>query len=321
MAERRYDPQNAYLTSAFERATVDDTVSRMLGGVASQHTTHQELSFGGSGGPCEGCGKPILTSEFRQADNKRWHTTCFNRDVQCAACRRPAIGEVVDALNKHWHRDCWACTHCKTKLVSGYIERNGDPYCSKCGNNPACIRPTTTQAKQAAEKVAQERMAAKQEVYQNIQQGKSACAACGNIITDLTGVEYAGQMYHAQCFVCSSCNRAIGVQEGFSFGASGPVCRGCSQASSGGNFCVLCGKPLQGKYLNGPSGKMHPGCFVCTGCKGSLAGGYVDRGGAPYCPGCASKGAPASALSKGAVGAQHQRGFTIDPRTGQKKYT
>jgi hypothetical protein len=99
-------------------------------------------------------------------------------------------------------------------------------------------------------------------------------------------------------------------------------------------------------------GKVHSTCFVCTGCNGPLgktnrffeetkrkkkrnlillfillfspsthiflAGGYLDRGGQPYCTACANKGPKVTTTT--VTTGQRQQGFVIDPRTGQKRY-
>jgi hypothetical protein len=74
------------------------------------------------------------------------------------------------------------------------------------------------------QKAAEERKRQEQQIYQNIQQGKSTCACCGQIIADINAVNYLGQLYHEYCFACSSCGEGIEPLQGYQTGPNGPVC-------------------------------------------------------------------------------------------------
>lgn len=50
----------------------------------------------------------------------------------CAACKKPILGKVLDALNRQWHPEHFACAVCDVELGSiTYYESNGKPYCEK----------------------------------------------------------------------------------------------------------------------------------------------------------------------------------------------
>ena len=50
----------------------------------------------------------------------------------CAACNKPILAKVVDALGKQWHPEHFTCVSCDTELGHvTYYESNGRPYCEK----------------------------------------------------------------------------------------------------------------------------------------------------------------------------------------------
>lgn len=51
----------------------------------------------------------------------------------CAACKKPILGKVLDAMNRQWHPEHFSCASCEMELGSAtYYESNGRPYCEKC---------------------------------------------------------------------------------------------------------------------------------------------------------------------------------------------
>ena len=50
----------------------------------------------------------------------------------CAACKKPILGKVLDALGRQWHPEHFTCASCETELSNAtYYESNGRPYCEK----------------------------------------------------------------------------------------------------------------------------------------------------------------------------------------------
>ena len=198
------------------------------------------------------------------------------------------------------------CVGCGKQITSNYIEKGGRPYCGD-----ACAGPSTASTAKAtfvspSAESQQQRKAQEKEIYQNIQAGKSKCGGCGNVISDLSAVEYKGVMFHEYCFACSKCGQQIGSVVGFATTPSGPVCNrlhhlllllcvksndetrvtlkfsithkrphlcySCA-GNQGTSLCIKCKGKITGKYLNAPGGggKIHPQCFVCASCKGDLS--------------------------------------------------
>jgi len=50
----------------------------------------------------------------------------------CHRCRKPLVGEYVQALDADWHPDCWRCEACGKPLQGAFVPEAGLPY------HPAC---------------------------------------------------------------------------------------------------------------------------------------------------------------------------------------
>ncbi len=50
----------------------------------------------------------------------------------CAACKKPILAKVLDALGRQWHPEHFTCALCEEELSNAtYYESNGRPYCEK----------------------------------------------------------------------------------------------------------------------------------------------------------------------------------------------
>lgn len=50
----------------------------------------------------------------------------------CAACKKPILTKVLDALGRQWHPEHFTCASCEMELSNTtYYESNGRPYCEK----------------------------------------------------------------------------------------------------------------------------------------------------------------------------------------------
>jgi paxillin len=142
-------------------------------------------------------------------------------------------------------------------------------------------------------------------------------------------VNWKGSVFHDFCLVCSKCQGDLddGVKEvdGLpcckkcgKFSLSNSLFAGGSTANSG--FCAGCGKKLTASFVNALGSKWHKECFVCTSCKTNFSGGYAVVNDLPYCAPCSQKvssKAPSTSVNVG----ERKQGFTVDPKTGQKKFT
>jgi len=52
---------------------------------------------------------------------------------QCSRCKKAILGQVVTALGKTWHPECFSCFQCRKPLSStSFFEKDSSPYCEKC---------------------------------------------------------------------------------------------------------------------------------------------------------------------------------------------
>ena len=52
----------------------------------------------------------------------------------CAACNKPILTKVINALGYQWHKEHFVCAHEQCGIELGnttYYESNGKPYCEK----------------------------------------------------------------------------------------------------------------------------------------------------------------------------------------------
>jgi hypothetical protein len=269
---------------------------------------------------CAGCGKAIIGVFALAVDGTKWHQQCINQDFPCARCHKPIFIDVIDAINQKWHKDCWTCCRCNVKLGTDpqdYMHYSEHPYCKTCGCQPDVLQKITLKRGEATTSTTTSisRKAEEQAIFDNIQKGKETCRVCGNVIASYEAIEFNNGLYHPDCFHCASCGSIIEAGSGYAKRGDNAVCAKCAKQVAA---CVGCKKPLSGQYLVGPDGKYHADCFKCASCNQSLKSGFVEKNGKGVCPGCGSK--PQASVKSTAGTTQKVGGFTIDPRTGQKKY-
>lgn len=66
---------------------------------------------------------------------------CAERGFTHASRASSRFTQALSALDQSWHPACFTCCRCNTPLADRFVERNGDPYCTKCGHEPDVIRP------------------------------------------------------------------------------------------------------------------------------------------------------------------------------------
>jgi len=204
---------------------------------------------------CDDCKKP-LTGQYVETGGKKYHENCFKQvSAKCCSCNGVLEGGVIKALGKTWHEKCFRCTGCKGELPGNFVEKEGNPYCSKCmskdlGTQQKSINPS----------------------------GKIFCAECGKLIAG-EAVTVRDSTFHSDCFICNKCktplaNKPCSEVEGVFY------CAQCSASSGkGGSFCAGCGKVLIGKYIGAMGTNWHRECFVCTTCKKQFQGGFSEKNG------------------------------------------
>jgi len=343
----RDDPQWRYLSSAFKTGQVDSNLKRMIGEEVDQKL--QNCAQCGTqikgGYPydgkiycydhyaqfatlCAGCNQPIM-GEYVNSKGKKLHKQCISDDMRCNRCSQPIFGEVMQALNKNWHPKCFTCRRCEKPVTDKFIVRKEEPFCNTCNDlitkedqekKQFYARQVSEKQPQSADVTAKnqqimEENRAKQAAARNIEKGKIGCAACGKVVgTHEQAINVQGAVYHSYCFGCSSCGAAL---EGASKLKDGKPYCDAWYTKNFSKSCSGCGQLLSGKFVSAFGKDFHSQCFACCVCSNPISGPFADQGGKPVCQSCASKN---RAAPTAVVTGQRMQGFTVDPKTGEKKY-
>jgi len=103
--------------SKFEPSSSEATYSKPNKGVQKQKSAVDDLNS-------------MLGS--LQQDMTQRHGVDTAAKGLCAACSKPILAKMVNALGKQWHPEHFTCTSCDVELgQSTYYESNGRPYCEK----------------------------------------------------------------------------------------------------------------------------------------------------------------------------------------------
>jgi len=181
---------------------------------------------------CGKCGLTITGSHI-DAKGKLYHLECVGGDT-CAKCGKPVnTGQVsVQAADRIWHTECFACARCSKQLKDTFVRREGEIWCrecytaelvcDKCGQTLGGQYITTKNKKYHADcfVCSQCRSSLGTDYYDVDGQFQcekcynttiGACETCGK---GLTGqyVKCLGKMYHENCFSCKTCNGSLGEE-------------------------------------------------------------------------------------------------------------
>jgi len=231
----------------------------------------------------------------------------------CAQCRKPILGEVIQALGKTFHPEHFACGNCQNPLgTANFYEQDGQPHCERCYQELFCAR-----CAHCDEAIVDRCVTAigkkwhidhfictqclgpfpngsfferdQKPFCENCFYGAFAprCASCNQSIRGEC-VNALGQQWHPEHFVCQYCQKSFGGGSFFEFGGK-PYCEQHYHQQTG-SLCSGCGKAITGKCVNALDKKWHPEHFVCAFCMNPLAGGsFSENAGKAYCRDCHGK--------------------------------
>ena len=253
---------------------------------------------------CKGCGISLSQGGFFSKDKDYYCATCYqaNFGTKCAKCNTFVEGEVVTALGKTYHQNCFKCAVCKKPFPTGervtFTGKNC--LCQCCANigttevdqNATTATATTSTAPSA--KMATEN--GKQS------QKEGSCAGCGQDLKDGQALMALDKQYHVWCFKCKACGELL---HGEYMGKDGaPYCEKDYQNLFGVK-CTYCFRFISGKVLQaGDNNHFHPTCARCTKCGDPFSDGeeMFLQGAAIWHPRCGP--GPDEALVNGS-GFQH----------------
>eukprot|EP00026_Physarum_polycephalum_P007425 Phypoly_transcript_07485.p1 GENE.Phypoly_transcript_07485~~Phypoly_transcript_07485.p1 ORF type:complete len:486 (+),score=54.91 Phypoly_transcript_07485:161-1618(+) len=231
----------------------------------------------------------------------------------CAHCRKPILGEVIQALNRTYHPEHFVCGNCQVPLgTSNFYEQDGVPNCERCYQELFCSRcahcdePITGKCVTALNR----KWHADHFICGQClgpfpggtffeKEGRPYCdncfhnafgARCAGCNQSIKGecINALGQQWHPEHFVCQYCQKSFGTGSFYEYGGK-PYCETHYHQQTG-SLCAGCGKAVTGRMINALDKKWHPEHFVCSFCMLPLAGGaFTENGGKAYCKECHGK--------------------------------
>uniref|UniRef100_A0A8U8B375 Actin-binding LIM protein 2 n=1 Tax=Geospiza parvula TaxID=87175 RepID=A0A8U8B375_GEOPR len=225
---------------------------------------------------CNTCGKPCK-GEVLRVQNKYFHIKCFvckacgcdlaqggffvrqgdyicTLDYQrlygtrCFSCDEFIEGEVVSALGKTYHPDCFVCAVCRLPFPAGdRVTFNGkECICQKCSLPPASSTGSFP--------------------VQNLRN----CGGCGSEIKNGQSLVALDKHWHLGCFKCNTCGKLLNAEYISKDGV--PYCETDYHAKFGIR-CDNCEKYITGRVLEAGEKHYHPTCARCVRCNQMFAEG------------------------------------------------
>jgi len=211
-------------------------------------------------------------------------TTLTTTGSACGSCGQAVTGEHIMALGKTWHPNHFTCAQCGLQLRGDFYEHDGKHSCKSCIESKfRCTK--------CGNAITGEYFIGNGKMLHPQCLDTFPCAKCGQSITtsDITALD---KHYHPDCFTCTGCNYKL--QGTFYARDNMPFCNNCANVSGGSGTnsrkCTSCGQIITGTYVNYENRDYHPGCFVCTSCRGILPHeSFYTVGGQPHCENCAKR--------------------------------
>ncbi|VTJ77825.1 Hypothetical predicted protein [Marmota monax] len=225
---------------------------------------------------CTTCGS-VCKGEVLRVQNKYFHIRCFvckacgcdlaeggffvrqgeyicSQDYQrlygtrCYSCDQFIEGEVVSALGKTYHPDCFVCAVCRLPFPPGdRVTFNGkECVCQKC-SLPTALSSSVHPS-----------------------QGLRSCGGCGSEIQNGQALVALDKHWHLGCFTCKACGKLLDAEYISKDGL--PYCETDYHAKFGIR-CDTCEKYITGRVLEAGQKHYHPSCALCIRCGQMFAEG------------------------------------------------
>nr|XP_020635604.1 actin-binding LIM protein 1 isoform X19 [Pogona vitticeps] len=190
---------------------------------------------------CKVCGCDLAQGGFFIKNGEYLCTVDYQRmyGTRCNGCGEFVEGEVVTALGKTYHPNCFACTVCKRPFPPGdRVTFNGrDCLCQMCA------QPMSSSPKELST--------------------SSNCAGCGRDIKNGQALLALDKQWHLGCFKCKACAKVLTGEYISKDGA--PYCEKDYQVLFGVK-CEACHQFITGKVLEAGDKHYHPSCARCSRC-------------------------------------------------------
>ncbi|KAK9968313.1 hypothetical protein ABG768_002644 [Culter alburnus] len=206
---------------------------------------------------CFYCREDLSGKKFVRKDEKQVCVRCFDKFCAntCTECRRPISTESKELHHKgrYWHSDCFRCAKCYKNLAKeSFTSKDDKILCGTCSSRVDAPR----------------------------------CHGCYKpILAGTENVEYKGNSWHDECFICYQCQKPIGSKS-FITKNNNIYCSPCHEKKFA-KQCACCKKPITTGGVNYQDQPWHSECFVCSSCRKPLAGtSFTSHEEKVYCVDC-----------------------------------
>ncbi|XP_055034920.1 actin-binding LIM protein 3 isoform X6 [Misgurnus anguillicaudatus] len=191
---------------------------------------------------CQVCGCDLAHSGFFQKGGEYICTADYQRlyGTKCDSCGDFISGEVVSALGRTYHPQCFVCSVCRKPFPIGdRVTFSGkDCVCQQCSlkmvNEPVKIH------------------------------GPSQCAGCKEEIKQGQSLLALEKQWHVSCFRCQTCGMVLTGEYISKDGI--PYCESDYHAQFGIK-CETCNRYISGRVLEAGGKHYHPTCARCARCQ------------------------------------------------------
>ncbi|XP_072868645.1 actin-binding LIM protein 2 isoform X12 [Chlorocebus sabaeus] len=199
---------------------------------------------------CKACGCDLAEGGFFVRQGEYICTLDYQRlyGTRCFSCDQFIEGEVVSALGKTYHPDCFVCAVCRLPFPPGdRVTFNGkECMCQKC-SLPVSVGSSA-----------------------HLSQGLRSCGGCGTEIKNGQALVALDKHWHLGCFKCKSCGKLLNAEYISKDGL--PYCEADYHAKFGIR-CDRCEKYITGRVLEAGEKHYHPSCALCVRCGQMFAEG------------------------------------------------
>ncbi|XP_014644338.1 PREDICTED: actin-binding LIM protein 2 isoform X10 [Ceratotherium simum simum] len=199
---------------------------------------------------CKACGCDLAEGGFFVRQGEYICTRDYQRlyGTRCFSCDQFIEGEVVSALGKTYHPDCFVCAVCRLPFPPGdRVTFNGkECVCQKCSlpaSGSSSAHPS---------------------------QGLWSCGGCGTEIKNGQSLVALDKHWHLGCFKCKTCGKQLNAEYISKDGL--PYCE-ADYHTEFGIRCDGCDKFITGHVLEAGEKHYHPSCALCVRCGRMFAEG------------------------------------------------
>ncbi|KAM5159159.1 actin-binding LIM protein 2 isoform 11-T11 [Callospermophilus lateralis] len=199
---------------------------------------------------CKACGCDLAEGGFFVRQGEYICSQDYQRlyGTRCYSCDQFIEGEVVSALGKTYHPDCFVCAVCRLPFPPGdRVTFNGkECVCQKC-SLPTALGSSV-----------------------HLSQGLRSCGGCGSEIKNGQALVALDKHWHLGCFKCKACGKLLDAEYISKDGL--PYCETDYHAKFGIR-CDTCEKYITGRVLEAGQKHYHPSCALCVRCGQMFAEG------------------------------------------------